>query len=290
MSKRARRLVLGIRKMKHDDESFEPSDSVLHVDEHADYSDFDEHDPNEYRGFYEESPVRRWVRRILFGAITLTSLVAVSIACAYWLSQREPEFYQKALQQPLEIATEKGAELETSVLDLYNSVLQAERWRGAATEEQINGWLAVELPAKFPELLPAQVLADPRISIEMDEISFAGRTHFRGLKGIAVARLNLFKTDQPNQFAIHFRSVYIGVVPIPIKSCAEQIDQVLQQRGYQTQWFDREDGPLMTVTVPEDYLVVQDLYRLNVETLDLEDGQIVVSGTTVNVIDEEAEK
>ena len=272
--------------MKHDDESFDPDDPALHVD----YDDYDERDPDEYRGFYEESPVRRWVRRILFGAITLTSLVAVSIACAYWLSQREPGFYQKALQQPIEVATEKGAELESSVLDLYNSVLQAERWRGVATQAQINGWLAVELPAKFPELLPAEVLADPRISIKKDEISFAGRAHIRGVQGIAVARLNLFKTDQPNQFAIHFRSVYIGVVPIPIKSYAEQIAQALQQQGYQTQWFDRKGGPLMTVTVPEDHLVVQNLYRLNVETLDLEDGQIVVSGTTINVIDEEAQK
>jgi hypothetical protein len=241
-----------------------------------------------YPGEFGDEPKRvgRWLlKSLLFGLLVATILVS----SAYYLSQQEPEFYKAALRKTPEFARQKGAELETTVMEIYNAVLEQGNWRGEVTQDQINGWLATELPEKFPELLPEDVIADPRVAIAHGEISVAGRAHYQGIKGIVVGKLDVFKTDQNNQFAIRFRSLYTGIIPIPISSFADQITEGLNPKGYQTMWTKLEGDPLLVVIVPEEDLLIHSLYRLNIETIDVEEEKIIVSGTTINQVEEEAQ-
>ncbi len=247
-------------------------------------------DPEEdyfYAGEFGDDPGR--LRRGLLKSLLAVLLVtAILISCAYYLSQREPEFYQIALRQSPEVAKQKGAELESAMWAIYNAVLEQDQWGGEVTQEQINGWLATELPEKFPELLPEDVIAKPRVSIGRGEISIAGRAKYYGISGIVVGKLDLFKTDQKNTFALRFRSIYAGIIPIPIKSFADQITKGLNQKGYQTRWTELEGDPLLTVVTPEEDLLIHGLYRVNIETIDIEKRRIIFSGTTVNQVEEEA--
>lgn len=240
-----------------------------------------------YPGEFGDTPRTMWrwlLRSLLFFLLFTVAL----IAGAYYLSQQEPEFYKAALRQTPEVAKLKGAELEATLLEIYNAVLEQGPWRGEVSQDQINGWLAIELPEKFPELLPEDVLEKPRVSITHGEISIAGRAQYQGMKGIVVGKLDVFKTDQKNQFAIRFRSIYAGIIPIPIKAFADQISKVLNQQGHQTMWAELEGDPLLVVIVPEEDLLIHGLYRLNVETIDIEDEKITVSGMTINQVEEEA--
>lgn len=225
----------------------------------------------------------RWLPVVLLVGIAL-------ISGAYFLSQQEPEFYQEALRQTPEVAQKKGAELENTVMDLYNAVLEQGNWRGEVSQDQINGWLATELSKKFPELLPKEFVADPRVAITKGEISIAGRANYQGIRGIVVAKLDIFKTDQRDQFAIRFRSIQAGVIPIPINSFADEISKGLNRSGYQTNWTELEGDPILTVVVPEEDLLIQTIYRVSVETIDLEEKKIVVSGTTINQAEEDAQR
>ena len=260
----------------------------LHFATHQNNSmapDEDDISPEEHGDESKPPRIRRWLlRSLLFVAL----VTAATIAGAYHLSQQEPEFYQVALRQTPEVAKQKGAELETTVMDIYNAVLEQGPWRGEVSQDQVNGWLAMELPEKFPELLPEDVVADPRVSIRHGEISIAGRAFYQGIKGIVVAKLDVFKTDQRDQFAIRFRSIYAGVIPIPIKTFADEISKGLNQQGYQTMWSELEGDAVLTVIVPEEELLIHGIYRLNIETIDIEDEKIIVSGTTINHAEEEA--
>lgn len=249
-------------------------------------------DPDEdyfYPGEFGDDPgrIRRWLLRSLFVVLLVT---VVLVSGAYYLSQQEPEFYQAALRQTPEVAKQKGAELETIAWDVYNAALEQDHWRGEVSQDQINGWLATGLPKKFPELLPEDDIEDPRVSIRHGEISIAGRAHYQGIRGIVVGKLDVFKTDQNNSFAIRFLSIYSGVIPIPIKSFADKITKGLNQKGYRTTWTELEGDPLLVVIVPEDDLMIHRLYRLNIETIDIEEEKIIVSGTTINQVEEEAQQ
>lgn len=233
---------------------------------------------------------KRWLLKLLGWSVVVLAIAIAAIAYAYHVSQHEPEFYRVALLQSPDVARAKGAELETSVMNIYNSVLEQGNWRGEISQDQINGWLATQLPRKFPELLPEDVVADPRVSISQGEISLAGHAHFESLEGIVVAKLDIFKTDQKDQFAVRFRDIHVGVIPVPIKSFAEDISSGLNLHGCQTMWTELEGDPLLTVIVPEEKLLIHALYRVNIETVDLEEQKIIVSGTTINQVEEEANR
>jgi len=240
-----------------------------------------------YPGEFGDNPGR--TRRWLLGSLLVFLLVVVALVWgAYHLSQREPDFYKAALLQTPEFNKRKGAELEATVMEIYNAVLEEGPWRGEVTQDQINGWLAIELPEKFPELLPEDVIKDPRVAIHHGEISIAGRAHYQEIQGIVVGKLDVFKTDQNNQFAIRFRSIYTGIIPIPIKPFADEISKGLNHKGYRTMWTELEGDPLLTVIVPEEDLLIHGLYRLDIQTIDIEEEKIVVSGTTINQVEEEA--
>ena len=249
-------------------------------------------DPDDF-GIEAEPQALRKRRRLhtLLGWLgTFLIVTTALIACAYHLSQQEPEFYKAALRQTPQFAQAKGAELETTIMQIYNAVLEQGPWRGEVTQDQINGWLATELPQKFPELLPEDVVADPRVSIVKGEIRLAGRAQYQGIKGIVVAKFDIFKTDQRNQFADRFRGIHAGGLPIPIKAFADDISQGLNHKGYQTMWTELEGDPLLTVIVPEEDLLVHALYRVNIETVDVEEQKIIISGTTINQVEEEAQR
>ena len=233
---------------------------------------------------------KRWLLKLLGGVVFFLAIAIAAIAYAYHVSQQEPEFYKVALRQSPEVARAKGAELETTVMSIYNSVLEQGNWRGEVSQDQINGWLATQLQQKFPELLPEDVVANPRVSISQGEISLAGHAHFQNLQGIVVAKLDIFKTDQKDQFAVRFRDIHVGVIPVPIKPFADDISSGLNLHGYQTMWTEIEGDPLLTVIVPEEKLMVHALYRVNIETIDLEEQKIIVSGTTINQVEEEANR
>ncbi len=230
-------------------------------------------------------PKTRWLRRVLWWMLWGLVIAAAAIGWAYHMSQQEPEFYQAALQQRPEVAREKGAELETTVINLYSAMLEQGRWQGTISEDQINGWLATELNEKFPELLPAEVIADPRVSIRASEISVAGRANYRGIKGVIVANLDIFKTDQQDQIAIRFRSIRAGVVPVPIRSFTDKISRGLERNGFPNRWTELEGDPVLTIIVPDEHLLIEEVYRVTIETLEMHERQIFVSGTTINLVE-----
>jgi hypothetical protein len=233
---------------------------------------------------------RRWLRKLLTWFAVGLVVVIGGAAYAYHCSQQEPDFYRAALRQTPEAAREKGAELETTLMEIYNSVLEQGPWRGEVTQDQINGWLTTELPEKFPELLPNEVVSDPRVCVDQGEISLAGRLEYQNMKAIGVAKLDVFKTDQKDQIAIRFRAIRVGIIPVPIQSFADEITRGLENEGYQPQWSELDGDPLLTVIVPEKGLLIQGLYRVKVETVDLEEEKIIVSGTTINQVEEEANR
>ena len=238
----------------------------------------------------DRPPRWSWFKRLLLICFAIALVLTSVVGYLYHMSQRPPDFYQEALQQQPEEARLQGAAFETQVMGLYNAALQFGPWNGAIHQDQINGWLASELPKKFPEILESQFITDPRVSITAGELSVAGQANFEGLHGVIVARLDIFRTDQKDQFAVRVHSLRAGVFPIPISTFAAEIEKDLARHGLAAQWSEMEGDPVLIVDIPEKRLLLQELYKIEITTIDFEDERMIISGVTQNYVDQQLEK
>ena len=233
---------------------------------------------------FHEKPSIIW--RLIAGifklAMVLALLLVLGLCFVYYTSQKSPEFYEAAMNQEPAESKVLGSQLETSVFDIYNSAVIPTTWQGELSEDGINGWLASELPAKFPEMLPENI-KDPRISLEDDQLKIACRCSYKDLHGILVGGFDLFCTDQPNQIAVRIKSIKMGVVPFPVTQFADEITAVLQHAGHESSWTEMEGDPVLLITVHEDHLLIEEYYQIEVKSIDVEDKKILFTGETVEL-------
>jgi len=239
---------------------------------------------------FNEKPSLIW--RLISGTFKLTLLLLFLLIAAlcvvYYTSQQLPDFYQAAMKIEEPQNRAMGAKMENDALDIYRSAMFPTTWEGAISEMEINGWLASELPAKFPEMLP-ETIKDPRVSLGPNELTIACRCSYKDLQGILVGKFDLFCTDQPNQVAVRIGSIKLGVVPFPVTQFADFITESLRKSGYESSWSTKDGDPLLLVNVPDDHLVIEEYYRIIVKSFDIKDKAIFITGETVEVepIDEE---
>ena len=233
---------------------------------------------------FHEKPSFIW--RLITGifklAMVLFLLLSLGLCFVYYTSQKSPEFYAAAMKQEPAKAKVLGSQLETNVFNIYNSAVIPTAWQGELSEEGINGWLASELPAKFPEMLPENI-KDPRISLEDNQLSIACRCSYKDLNGILVGNFDLFCTDKPDQVAVKIKSVKMGIVPFPVTQFADEVTNVLHSSGYESSWTEMDGDPVLLIDVPKDHLIIEDYYLIQVKSFDIKDKKILFTGETAEL-------
>ncbi len=199
----------------------------------------------------------------------------------YNSAQRAPEFYQTAITLPPDELENEGKQFEARVFELQNSAYEKGRWQATFTELQVNGWLSSDLPEKFPDVIP-RGMSNPRIAIENDVIKLAFKFNSRRLKGYVVAKCDAFCCEEQNQVAIRIRSAKAGVAPLPISVCADSITRALRKTGTTTTWTEIDGDPVALITLPDDLTNNEDR-RIELESIQLQDGKMVLSGVTVAI-------
>jgi hypothetical protein len=204
------------------------------------------------------------------------------VAAAAWMlfqaSRHEPSFYRQALRVQPTQAAEDGANFEHEVLELRNESLETGNWEAAFTAEQLNGWMAVDLPEKFPAMLPRGV-EEPRVAIEDGLVRVAARYRDRTINSIVSFALELQLADEPNTIAVCIRDVRAGALPIPIATWLEKVQKALGDSELAVRWSQSSDDPVALVQIP----ISSDgspQRHWTLESLAIEDGEVRVSGST----------
>jgi hypothetical protein len=196
----------------------------------------------------------------------------------YRAAQHEPEFYYQALRAEPKMQAEAGDSLERSILDLHHDARTEGRWEAVFTEDQINGWLASDMPEKFPSLLPRGT-QDPRVDLSPERIQVACRYDRGKFNSVISFVLEVALTEETNQLAIRINKVRAGVLPVPLKSFLDRIRRVADNADIVLDWAQTKGDPVALVTVPikhEDY-AHREVY---LETIELRDGQLLLAGHT----------
>jgi len=223
-----------------------------------------------------------YVRKFLkYAGLVFLGLVIAAIVggvLVYQATRQEPEFYRRALVVDPEEEAEAGDELEQRVIDLRNSAQKPGEWEAEFTDAQVNGWLASDLPEKFPGSLPKEIKA-PRLAFSPGKAQMACRYTGSGLDAVLALSVEMQLTGEPNELAIRITGADVGLFPLPLAPWKERISKAATRAELPLRW-EEEDGDLVAVvTIPSTHEKF-DNADLTVREIQLREGAIYLAGTT----------
>jgi len=218
------------------------------------------------------------VRRLLLAALAVTLFVGAGfVGSAYWASRRAPTFYQQALAASPAEAMEQGERFERAALALHNQTQHAGRWETSLSADEINGWLATELPAKFPQLLP-EGISDPRVAIDGDMFHIAVRYNRGTVDTVLSISGEAYLTAQTNEIAIRLDGARAGLVPIPLGRVIQEIDDRAEKNEVSLRWTEVKGLPVALVRLTLDRDDNQG--RVVLDRLSTANNQLLLAGRT----------
>lgn len=220
---------------------------------------------------------KRWLRRVLIASAGVLVFLLLS---SWWVShqtQQVPEFYQRAVVVlPPEQLAESSEQLEADVEKLQADVKRRGAWEASFEVEQINAWLADQLPKRYPDL-QAKGLAEPRIMIEDGTMHAAARIDGNRIKAVVSCELSVQLTDQPNQLAIVVGALRAGALPLPVSQFQGTIQRLLKRTKLDLKWETLDGQTVALIQVPSEYPGYSDK-PVVIESIDLSSGQLRVIG------------
>src|SRR5262245_7081908 len=220
--------------------------------------------------------MRKPARRLLLIAVATALSLVLILGAFYRATQQAPQLYRDALAAAPPSQRDEGQRFERQALALHNQLQHTGRWHVRFTQVELNGWLASELPAKCPELLPHGV-SDPRVAISEGAMFLAVRYQRGGATTIVSLAGNAHLTEQPNEVAIHLSQARAGLVPIPLSRFLQEISDRAARANIPLRWTEARGMPVALVRVPIERNEDGDR-RLLLERVSLADGALTIGG------------
>lgn len=174
----------------------------------------------------------KWFRRFLLFCFVMFLLVAAGIGWLYWTTHQVPEFYQEALAvetpERAEQRKVEAVQLQQDVEQLGETIQAGQAWNYEITQDQINAWLAEELP-KHPGEWPKE-LQNPRIAIEEGRIQLGATVDTPIWKGVGTLALRP-RFEPPQTFVFDIDAVRVGQLAIPIEQIRAELPQLEEGSG-----------------------------------------------------------
>ncbi len=220
--------------------------------------------------------MKRWLQLGL-GVISL--LLVIVAAVLFFLqraAQHVPEFYAAALQADPAARRIAGQRMTKAAAALASDVQREGPWQAVFSEEEINGWLAVELVEKHADLVAAAV-SDPRVKIEPDNLTLAFR-YRDGRRSVVVSLSVDAYLVEPNVVALRIRKARAGSLPLPLEKILREVSRSTDQLEWRIDWRQAGGDPVAQITIPP--LGARKNRQAQIQTLRLERGRILLSGAT----------
>ena len=205
--------------------------------------------------------LRRWRKPLTLAAGGVFALAAALAGGAWFLAERVPDFYERALAEappPAERAeaadafAAKTAELAESLAadpaPATAAAAAVRTWEQRFTQTQINAWLAERLPERFGDRIPESV-SDPRVDLSEPGLIRLGfrlsNDAFDGVISLAVRP----EVTGPNRLNLTVEGLYAGLLPVDPAQFAPQVSAQLTRYGVRHRWDAADDGGPPTLAV-----------------------------------------
>lgn len=198
---------------------------------------------------------------------------------AYRASQQVPQFYDDAIRNPTPMAESTGDLLEEQLFAFSNRVRKPSRWTLRLTNRDINSWLANDLEDKFPNLLPKHI-EKPRISIQEDQVLLGCQFHGQNLSSVLAISLDIYLIEeQDNMVGVQIHNATAGKLPIPLNNILNEVTKYADKAEIPLRWQVKDGDPLAMVTIPSEGPEING--RIRIDSLEVRDGEILLSGETL---------
>lgn len=222
----------------------------------------------------------KWVKRIMLLLLVLALVGAGTLFWVYKSLTYVPPRYEKLVRaqtaEPARAAEESDRMVRRS-MDFINALNREGRWETVFTQDEINGWLAVDLPGKHADELPKGV-SRPRVLIEPAGITIFAKVEANPIDIIVALQLSP-ELLSPNILRIVLADARAGSLGLPLSKVKEMLAEGLVDSEFDVTWqhVDGQPAALITWTGKSDDKKGR---RRTLDRLALRDGRIYLSGTT----------
>jgi len=226
--------------------------------------------------FFLPMAFSRKLRLVCWIAGPLFLLLALGLLVFYLALRHVPEFYEEALVVDRARLERASDEMLQRTAALASDLKRDGRWEVLVTQDQLNGFLAVELPRNHPELLPERV-SEPRVAIDPEGIRLGCRyRQSDGLESVVWVVVQPY-VEQPDQIALRITAAKAGALPVPLAKVTRYLSDAAAREGVHLEWLRMGDDPLARVNLPE---LEVDGHLVHIDQVRLGQGEIYVSGTS----------
>jgi hypothetical protein len=219
----------------------------------------------------------RALRLTAYVTLALFLVVAAIGTWAYYAMRQVPQSYQEALEIEPEQLAAASDEMERKTCELIsNTQTTGKIWEAVFTAEEINGFLAVDLPKKHPDWLPKE-FREPRVAIGPDGIHVYCRYETKWVSTVASLHLEPSLREK-NVLAVRFRKARAGTFPLPLKEVLDQLTLAAREANVRLRWETIDNEPVAVITIP----AMRDGGKVvvSIDSLELRDGSISFRGRT----------
>jgi hypothetical protein len=219
-------------------------------------------------------------KKLRIGLFLVLGLVALGTAFflgTYRAYRYVPDFYEQALTKKPESQREASQELSSRVTMLYSDTQQTGDWKALFTQEQINGWLAVDLVEKHGELLPPTI-HDPRVEITPETLTLALRIEDESINAVFSLTVEIYLAES-NVVAFRLRKARAGALPVPMGEVLTHLKTAAEHLNLPLRWTQVEDDPVALLTIEPQKDADDNVLYL--DALELHDQEIFFSGRTI---------
>jgi hypothetical protein len=220
----------------------------------------------------------RW-RAFALAALVVGGIAGLTLVGLRFALHRVPDFYAQAIAIPAAEQEAAGETLERNVLALHNEVRDSGRWSAVFTDEQINGWLAADLPEKFPQVLPPEI-CDPRVAFVPGQMQIACRYAGDAINSIVSLTLEVRLADEPNTLAVRICGARAGLVPLPLKQLLDRVTESVRNGDLLVRWVQSAGDPVALITLSASDPQGEEAH-LVLEQIEIRAGEVHLAGRTV---------
>jgi hypothetical protein len=219
------------------------------------------------------------LRRPVLIAVAAAGLVtAMLVALVVAVTAITPAFYRERLDVAAGAGAEQAARrLITKVVGLQAAAKRTGPWEAAITEQELNAWLALDLPRNHAGVLPAGVTA-PRIELADRLLRLGMRVGAGPLTAVVSCGLEV-RLREANQVECTVADARVGAVPVPRGPLLHALAARLTPLGLMAE-IRRGDGrSVLVVTLPA--AAGPAARRCTIEALAVAPGELLMAGETL---------
>ena len=220
-------------------------------------------------------------------------VLALASVCVATLLKYEPGFYRQLATPVASVSGDRGpaddaADVEalarravTKASGWHASISRPGGWETAVTADEINAWLAIDLPRNHPRWLP-QGVSQPRLDFGPRHVRLGTRVGYGPLTAVAWFDCEVVLRDV-NHLAIVLEEARLGAIPIPRPPILRELARRIGRLGMVTDLRMLDGRMVLMVYIPSTHDAGATSYWL--ESLSIGDGELLMAGETRSLAD-----